>query len=61
MIGHVTYCVEMTCDGGASWIPMHAHGSLGSLAGITRDDAVDRASRLLRRSGRYAYRVRRDR
>ncbi len=58
----MTWCVEMRYTGaGGGWIVLPSYGKLGPLAGITRDEAVDRASRLPRCGGEYAYRVRPDR
>lgn len=56
----MTWCVEVMGGGyGACWVAMHTYSGLGRLFGITRDEAVDRASRLPRCDGRYSYRVRR--
>ncbi len=52
----MTWRVEMNNDRGR-WVAMSVYGKLGALVGLTRDEAVDRASRLPRCGGRYSYRV----
>ena len=59
----MTYRVEITVtrDDGTTWTDLPLYGHFRGLAGITRDEAVDRASKLPRCGGKYAYRVRPDR
>ncbi len=55
------YCVEMTIpdDSRARWQVMYGRCGVLCLVDIERDEAVERASKLSRHGGRFAYRVRR--
>ncbi len=55
------YCVEMTIpsDSRARWQAMYGRCGVLCLVDITRDESIERASKLPRHGGRYVYRVRR--